>query len=813
MNISRTVTHRDAYISAAIRGERERLAAAAVGNRNQTLFRCASALASLGVREGTVLTNLRASADAIGLTPREFFRTVKSAMKTGQARPRSISIESTNRLGPSRLMEKATTQTVAVKEARAELPERTRGEGAPRYHNGDECPHIHQEVRRHVYTRRGEPVRVKFKKSDGSYLNWYRVQDGDRRGWQAAKPDGYVDCPYYGIDPFDPELGRDILFWPEGEKDCDTLAACAELAFCFGGCGDGLPDFDTRILEGRHIVILADNDDAGRSHADSKAARIHKIAASVRVVHFPDLPTKGDVSDWIEAGNTIEALHRRVGETPLWVPSIPPASEDSEQRFSWAEPDASVIDDRRGDLPELPIDTVPPSWRNWLQRSAHGAGVTEAHVFVPLLAISSSLIGTARRVQASRSWSEPMTMWTAIVGFSGSGKTPGIDVTKRALGEVQKLKVSAIAALERGHNAKREEAKIAKKKWSDAVEDAVANGLPAPPMPENAVDVPAFTPPRLFVSDATVERLAVMLQSRPSGALYVADELAGLFLNMGRYSGGSDKEFWLEAWNAKPYVVERMGRPAVNLDHLLIGVTGGLQPDKLQKSFGVEGDGMYARVLFAWPAEPKYRPLTNDVAEIEPEIVNVLLRLLDLSPLGEDLIVRAVALSTDAVAEFEQFRQFLHHHKHGLDGREREWWSKGEAHVLRLAGTLTYLEWARGNGAEPSEIPAENMTRSIRLFRDYLWSHARASLRQIGLSEKHAIERRILRWIKANKLPGEEISAMDIRREALSQSLDEAAVYDVVARLEASCWLRQLPLEKAGAGRPRKRWEANPLLY
>ena len=40
---------------------------------------------------------------------------------------------------------------------------------------------------------------------------------------------------------------------------------------------------------------------------------------------------------------------------------------------------------------------------------------------------ASGLIGTARRIRASTSWSEPCTMWTAIVGFSGSGKTPGID--------------------------------------------------------------------------------------------------------------------------------------------------------------------------------------------------------------------------------------------------------------------------------------------------------------------------------------------------------------------------------------------------
>src|SRR6516165_10664543 len=99
---------------------------------------------------------------------------------------------------------------------------------------------------------------------------------------------------------------------------------------------------------------------------------------------------------------------------------------------NWADPDWSILDDRRGDLPEFPIDTLPVPWQRWVERAAHGAGATPAHVVVPLLGIASSLIGTARRVMASRSWTQPMTTWTALVGFSGTGKTPGIDATKRA---------------------------------------------------------------------------------------------------------------------------------------------------------------------------------------------------------------------------------------------------------------------------------------------------------------------------------------------------------------------------------------------
>jgi Protein of unknown function (DUF3987) len=111
-------------------------------------------------------------------------------------------------------------------------------------------------------------------------------------------------------------------------------------------------------------------------------------------------------------------------------------------------------------------------------------------------------------------------------------------------------------------------------------------------MPVDAEIPEAFVPPRLYVSDSTIEKLAVLLQARPHGMLYIRDELAGLFLNLSRYSGGTDKEFWLEAWNGKPYNVERVNRPPVDVQHLLVGVTGGFQPDKLVRSLDGDADGL-----------------------------------------------------------------------------------------------------------------------------------------------------------------------------------------------------------------------------
>jgi Protein of unknown function (DUF3987) len=279
---------------------------------------------------------------------------------------------------------------------------------------------------------------------------------------------------------------------------------------------------------------------------------------------------------------------------------------------------------------------------------------------------------------------------------------------------------------------------------------------------------------------------------------------------MKRYSRGQDNEFWLEAWNGKNFVVERQGRPPVILDYLLVGITGGFQPDKLARAFEGDDDGMYARFLFAWPEEPAHMPLSNDVTEIEPEIQNALNRIVNL-PEAEDgsFASRTVELSSEAVAAFEIFRTFLAELKPELDGRDREWVAKGGTHVLRLSGTLAYLDWAMAGGTEPQSVGKQYVEAAIRLWREYFWPHSQAALRQIGLTEDHTNARRTLRWLVVNRRA--EVSLMDIRREALSQRFDAKQTRSLLDGLVRAGWLKLVTTKTAG--RAIHRWHINPQLF
>jgi putative DNA primase/helicase len=123
-----------------------------------------------------------------------------------------------------------------------------------------------------------------------------------------------------------PELlnSTEEIYICEGEKDCDNLAKLGLTATTNPGGADKdgeggkkwLAGF-ARYFEGRHAILIPDNDDAGRRHVRAVARKIRK-AASIKILELPGLPPKGDVSDWLANGGTRERLEELAAAAPYW---------------------------------------------------------------------------------------------------------------------------------------------------------------------------------------------------------------------------------------------------------------------------------------------------------------------------------------------------------------------------------------------------------------------------------------------------------------------------------------------------------------
>ncbi len=65
----------------------------------------------------------------------------------------------------------------------------------------------------------------------------------------------------------------------------------------------------TRELTGRLVAIIPDNDEVGELQTQGVATSLHGQAATVKIVHLPDVPPDGgDVSDYLDAGHTADDL-------------------------------------------------------------------------------------------------------------------------------------------------------------------------------------------------------------------------------------------------------------------------------------------------------------------------------------------------------------------------------------------------------------------------------------------------------------------------------------------------------------------------
>ena len=119
------------------------------------------------------------------------------------------------------------------------------------------------------------------------------------------------------------------------------------------------------------------------------------------------------------------------------------------------------------------------------------------------------------------------------------------------------------------------------------------------------------------------------------------------------------------------------------------------------------------------------------------------------------------------------------------------------------------MDWAWRGGPPPSAVEAASLEAAVQLWRGYFWPHAVAAVRQVGVSDRHADARKVLRWLKANRKT--EVAREEVRVEALGKRHDAEQVQTIIDSLVRAGWLRERTVPTAG--RYARRWDVNPQLH
>ena len=144
----------------------------------------------------------------------------------------------------------------------------------------------------------------------------FRQRRPDGNGGWKWNLEGVTHVPYMLADLTRAVAEGKRVFICEGEKDVIALHALGLDATCNSGGAGKWPSGFSKYFKGANVVILPDNDDAGRKHAETVAQSLMGVAQSVKILALPGLPPKGDVSDWIADGGFADALELLADKAP-----------------------------------------------------------------------------------------------------------------------------------------------------------------------------------------------------------------------------------------------------------------------------------------------------------------------------------------------------------------------------------------------------------------------------------------------------------------------------------------------------------------
>jgi hypothetical protein len=146
----------------------------------------------------------------------------------------------------------------------------------------------------------------------------------------TKKPPGARDILYKL-----PELVREIkqgkdIYIVEGEPKVITLRNMGYAATTApGGAGNWQPGHGELLRGAKRVIILPDNDDAGRKHADKVGRSLDGVVNKWQclLLELPNLPEHGDIVDWVKAGGTDEQFAELVAQAREWTAYGPPEEE------------------------------------------------------------------------------------------------------------------------------------------------------------------------------------------------------------------------------------------------------------------------------------------------------------------------------------------------------------------------------------------------------------------------------------------------------------------------------------------------------
>ena len=246
----------------------------------------------------------------------------------------------------------------------------------------------------------------------------------------------------------------------------------------------------------------------------------------------------------------------------------------------------------------LDLSTViPEPLAEPIKKLAHWLNLRPECYLMSLLTGISTLNDTETELVLHRDWDFTVTpnLFAAIVSPSAQKKSPILKamVTKPLRRLQRKARQEYKLAMQQ-YETDLARYELLKRNKEPGLEKEFPNGRPVEPRMK-----------LYYFTNATGEGMLNQVAAHPDqGILYLKDELAGVFKSTNQYRNGrgSDEEDILSYYDGTGGTVLRANGTQADLDGLLLGILGSIQPGVLQKLLGdfEDSNGNWARFMFVW---------------------------------------------------------------------------------------------------------------------------------------------------------------------------------------------------------------------
>lgn len=435
---------------------------------------------------------------------------------------------------------------------------------------------------------------------------------------------------------------------------------------------------------------------------------------------------------------------------------------------NWKNPDNSLVRGSNAPAPQFPLGVLGKEASKWATETATSANAPVDYVAAALIAGAAGLIGNSREVGFG-AWTEPAIVWTVLIGEASDKKSPGMAPVKRHI---------------------------------DALERELIESNPDPKAP----------PPRIRIGNTTPRATQQIASDNPRGLTLQMDEISGFWAQATRPPA---EQFWLEAYGAGSYTVDRLNQRGLLIPRLSVSVMGTTQPDCIRDLLSARTErGFAARYLYVYPEAKRgfVRP-----QRIDDEIArDALGALLDLEMINGEPVRCELDGSAADVAE-----QWLCQHDERMgraQGRWAQWLGKQAGMLLRYALVFEHLWWAFDGygGEEPTEIGERALRAAATFIDDYAIPMATRtySMTMRPFEEQQASS--LIRLLVSQDV--RHFNARGVRRGDFGVPPGDLKDADTMkaacAVLTAAGLVRPMPT-RAGSnkGRTRADFEVNPALF